>query len=672
MRRVGESKGRSSPAGSFGRAGAAVTLLEAPAAFYVLTLAMTTVSRGLLVIWEWERVTAPGTVMLSGLRMDVLVLSMVSIPLVLGTLLLSITHRLGALWRKLLRVALVAWAAFFFYLELATPSFIEEYDARPNRLFFEYLGHPREVFSMIFEEQPLLLISTTLLCLVFVRGAWVLFGKLVREPRRVGVPARLAVAIVILPMLFLGARSSLRHRPANPSSVALWPDHLVNDLCLSSGYSVLYALYRMRDEADASAVYGDMRPERAAAEVRAAMSTVASEDFTDPERPTLHLQHVRGSARPKNLVILLEESMGAQYSAALGGLGVTPELDGLREAGWWFENLYATGTRSVRGIEAVVTGFPPTPARAVVKLGKAQSGFFTLASFLADRGYRTQFVYGGESQFDNMRGFLSGNGFEEIFDQDDYEHPRFAGSWGVCDEDIFQKAHETFLANGDEPFFSLVFSVSNHSPFEFPDGAIELHDAEQATRNNSVKYADHALGGFFDLARGSSYWDDTVFLVVADHDSRVSGATLVPVEHFRIPGVILGAGIEPRVDARVASQLDLAPTLLSLIGVGGEHPMIGHDLTRLDPNAAGRAIMQYGENQAFMEGERVVVLRPDLEPAQFVHADGELLPAPLDPALADRALGHAVLASWLYDQQAYAAPRLIGELAPEQRLVLGP
>lgn len=640
--------------------GSALRLLGPLALFGLAVLGVTTLSRLGLVVWQRERVEAVhglAAVFASGLRMDLLALGTIGLPLVVGSLALRGTRRFDRVWSAVLRVLLTAFFGAFAFMEAATPSFVAEFDARPNRIFVEYLGHPIEVFGTLGREHPLELLLAAGVLVAGLGFSWRWYGRLLEEPGSASARSRILVGLIVVPIVFLAARSSLKPRPANPSSVAFSSDHLVNDLCIPSAYSVLYAVYRLKDEADAGELYGKMPIERAVELVRAEMVTVAPEDFTDPERPTLHVQPVAGAQdRPRNLVIVLEESLGAQYSAALGGLGVTPRLDELRAEGWWFENLYATGTRSVRGIEAVMTGFLPTPARAVVKLGAAQTGFFTLAALLADRGYHTQFIYGGDSSFDNMRGFLSGNGVDEIVDEDDFEHPRFHGTWGVCDEDVFAKAHATFLENGDEPFFALVFSVSNHSPFEFPAGGFELHEEPASTRTNGVKYADHALGAFFDVARTAPYWDDTVFLVVADHDSRVHGADLIPVEHFHIPGVILGAGVEPHVDPRLTSQIDLAPTLLSLIGVGGEHPMVGRDLTRMDPDRPGRAILQYGSSQAYMRGTDVLVLRPDREPRQFSYRGGRLDAAPLNAALAECALGHAVLASWLYRERRYGLP----------------
>ncbi len=166
-------------------------------------------------------------------------------------------------------------------------------------------------------------------------------------------------------------------------------------------------------------------------------------------------------------------------------------------------------------------------------------------------------------------------------------------------------------------FFSLVFSSSNHDPFEFPDGKIELYEQPKQTRNNAAKYADYAIGHFFKLAKQADYWKDTLFLVIADHDSRVGGAALVPIKHFHIPALLLGDHVEVKRDARLVSQIDMPTTLLSLAGISGDYPMIGYDLTKEDnPN---RAFMQYDQTLAMMKGNEVVILAPKVEAKGYLY-----------------------------------------------------
>jgi len=387
--------------------------------------------------------------------------------------------------------------------------------------------------------------------------------------------------------------------------------------------------------------------------------------FLSDKLPTLHKQVASVQrAKPLNLVIVLEESLGAGFVGKLGGVPITPTLDRLADEGIWFDQLYATGTRSVRGIEAVIAGFPPTPALSVVKLAKSQKDFSTLASVLRHAGYQNEFVYGGESHFDNMRSFFLGNGFHSIVDRKSFEAPKFVGSWGVSDGDLFDKTQERLQAlhETQQPFFLLVFSSTNHTPFEFPDAPFEWVDKERQTVNNAVKYADHALGRFLDGARASDYWKDTLFLVVADHDTRVYGDELVPVSKFHIPGVILGADVKPQRIDSLASQIDLAPTLLSLLGVDSEHPFPGRDLTRTLPefgNAktiAPRALMQFDQNFAWLEDGRLTVLLPDGKVRHFTYdrRSRHIVPSQVaDTEVARQALASVLMPAWLYGKQRY-------------------
>jgi len=644
----------------------ALQYLRPFAVFAAAALVFLAVARVGLVSWQLDRVRAAdmlGTVFLQGLRFDlVLVGFLIAIPVLLLWLFATSTP-LARVGGTLLRIYLVACFAGIVFMELATPSFINQYDARPNRLFVEYLIYPKEVISTLAGGYAWQFAGAV----VAVAALSLLFARWLRRGTSVAKPMHFVAALVLTPVLFvacaLAARSTLDHRAVNPSTVAFSTDPMVNELALSSMYSVLYAVYEGQAEPEGGFRYGDMTDEEALRRVRAEMKIPAG-DFIAGDIPTLHRQvSTAQPSQPKNLVIVLEESLGAEHVGALGGLPTTPRLDELAREGIWFANLYATGTRSVRGLEALTTGFTPTPAQSVVKLGKSQRNFFSIARVLRNLGYDTSFIYGGEAQFDNMRRFFMNNGFDFVVDEDDYVNPVLRGSWGVADEDLFARADEEFSKHRSRPFFSLVFTTSNHSPYEYPDGRIELYDtATPHTVNNAVKYADYALGQFFARAKTKPYWHDTVFLVIADHNSRVYGAELVPVEHFHIPALVLGGGIEPAVYEPVASQIDMPPTLLSLIGISSEHPMIGHDLTRPEFAAwPGRAIMQYGNTQGYMVGRDIAVLRNGLPPATFTY-DGknDLAPIAADPELVANAIAHATWTSVTYEQSRYRLPAAPG------------
>lgn len=629
-------------------------------AMLVLGLIFLSTARLGLVLWKFDRVANTGKlaeILLQGIRVDVIQLCLLAlIPLLLVPFFAS--QRLFKIWQRFSYI----WVAFalvmLVFLEAATPGFINEYDVRPNRIFVEYLKYPNEVFSMLWGGFKLEIFTAVS---ALVLASWAVH-RFMRPWLRMTPNWSAKQTLLAWPLIFilaaLGIRSTLGHRPANPALFAITADSMINSLVLNSGYSVTYATYNLLKETKSSDIYGKMpRTE--------IFKLTGAKDTDIPTLTTLVSSQKR--EKPLNLVILLQESLGATFVASLGGTPVTPNLEKLKEQGIWFEQLYATGTRSVRGIEAVVTGFQPTPADSTVKLSKSQKNFFTIATLLEKQGYSTEFIYGGESHFDNMRGFFLANGFNDVVDQKDYKNPAFIGSWGVSDEDLLNKTHEQLMAHhaSGKPFFTLAFSSSNHAPFEFPDGRIQLYEQPKSTDNNAVKYADYAIGEFFKKAQKSPYWQDTVFLIVADHDIRVRGEALVPVEHFHIPGLILGADIKPQRFTGLASQLDLPVTILSLMGIQGQHPMTGRDLSSIPANSPGRAMMQYNDNYGWMEesqvGKQIVVLRSGKAPAHGLYNSAakkmtEVQPPENAKELEQRALANVLLPDLLYNEQRYHLP----------------
>ncbi len=630
-------------------------------AMLLLGLIILSAARLGLVLWKFERVTATGKlleILLQGIRVDIIQLSLLAlIPLLLAPVLAI--KRLFKFWQIFTYAWVILAIVLLVFLEAATPGFIGEYDVRPNRIFVEYLKYPNEVFSMLwrgFKVDVFAGLGFTLLALWAMRRfmrPW-----LSASPNWSNKKLWLVWPLIFLITAF-AIRSSIGHRPANPALFAITPDSMVNSLILNSGYSVIYAVYSLRHESKSSAIYGKMDK----ADI---FKLTGATDIDIPTLKTLTPSVKRD--KPLNLVIILQESLGAGFVESLGGKPVTPNLEKLKEQGIWFEQLYATGTRSVRGIEAVVTGFQPTPADSTVKLSLSQKNFFTLASLLAKQGYSTEFIYGGETHFDNMQGFFMGNGFQQVIGQKDYKNPVFVGSWGASDEDLLNKTHEQLLQHhaSGKSFFTLAFSSSNHAPFEFPDGRIDLYEQPKATENNAVKYADYAIGQFFEKAQKSAYWKNTLFLIVADHDIRVRGNTLVPIEHFHIPGLILGADIQAKKITSIASQIDLPVTMLSLMGISAQHPMTGHDVSNKPADYLGRAMMQYNYNFAWMEqtpdGNQVVVLREGKAPAHGIYdAKAKRLIEAATPTNAkeieQQALANSLLPALLYDEQRFRLPK---------------
>lgn len=630
--------------------------LSAPARILGLLVLALTLSRILLLAWYWGRVApTDGTwfILLQGLRFDLVLMGMLLGPALLAAPWVS-GHRF---WESLLRYYLVVVTMFVLWVELGTIPYIDQYDTRPNYIYVEYLKYPREVFSTLIASYGPLMVLVGLITLTAGWLAWHWSRNTVQTSSRRRSPHTWLVTLLTLILIVAMVRSTLDHRPVNPSTVAFSTDSMVNQLPLNSPYSLLYAIYEQhRDSKGGAANYGKM-DESEVLRIVVEDAGLAGKVDLQSATPTMHTQiATRRLQRPLNLVIILEESLGAEFVGSLGGKDLTPNLDALADDGIWFERLYATGTRSVRGIEAVISGFPPTSKRSVVKLAETQDNFFTIASLLAGQDYETSFMYGGEAHFDNMSRFFLNNGFQKVIDQDDFENPQFMGPWGASDEDLLLKAHEYFVEKGDQPFFSLLFTSSHHQPFDIPAGKVEPRTGPDGPRDTAVAYADYALGRFIDLARSSAYYENTVFLIVSDHNSRVYGDQLIPIKRFHIPGVIIGGSIEPRRIAGISSQVDLLPTLLSLMGVDSQHPATGRDLTTAEYfHGADRAQMQFNAIQAWMVPEKVVVLRSNLPMESFLYEQGGRLsldPSP-DPVLMQQALAHALSPTIMIKNKSY-------------------
>ncbi len=621
--------------------------------FFIVALILLSFSRLALILWQSERTLINDAwfqIIFNGFRIDISIVSYLTILPLLLVILSFFIGKISPFIKPIIRLWFVLALIILTFFEVITPTFILEYDLRPNRLFIEYLIYPKEVFSMLFSGYKLEISLSFVTLFIAYKSSTLLFNNTWKSTPSISKKYLSIISVTLILICFLGARGTLGHRPINPAMVSFSTDHLLNDLSLNSLYSTLFALKQMQLEKGSETFYGKMSTNEMFSEVKAA--TVFKPDiYNNTEIPTQVFHQATYQGKPKNIVILLQESLGARYVNALGGLPLSPELDKIMAQGWNFTNLYATGTRSVRGIEAVITGFPPTTSRSIVKLDKSQQGFFTIAQLLKSNNYMTQFIYGGESHFDNMKSFFLGNGFTDIVDYPKFNKVDFEGSWGASDEDLYNQAHHEFkkLNKEKQPFFSLVFSSSNHSPYDFPDNKITLYDEEKNTRNNAAKYADYALGTFFKKARKADYWHNTLFIIIADHDSRVGGAELVPIEHFHIPAVIIGEGVAVKQDSRLASQLDIAPTLLSLAGISGVNPMIGYDLTKTVPKEKQRAMMQYDKNFVFMTLDDKTFLQPEKTALVIRNSENALS----IEQLTNRAKAHALLGSYLYTNKLY-------------------
>jgi len=584
---------------------------------------------------------------LYGLKMDTIVASML---LVIPLIVLTFTpSNLAKISNFFLRLYFVVILGFLIYMENATFPFFNQYDVRPNFKFVEYLEYPVEVFNMLIADFKLpLAIAFTMIAIFvwfFMRATKNSFIEALKTPLKSRALWFLPLAI----LLFIGIRSSFGHRPANISDAMYSSNRILNEVTKNSLYSVGYAIYANKQySSKVIKLYGKMPIVEAEKRVQKRLGIKRNDLNSTSPYSRLEKSHFP-TPKKRNLVIFLQESLGYQFITPQ----ITPELLKLRKEGLWFNEAYSNGTRSVRGIAGTSAGFLAVPGKGVVKRTKSQNGFFTFASLLKPLGYHTMFLYGGEARFDNMRSWFLGNGVDEIVEQKDFKNPAYVATWGASDEDLVKKANERFskLYEEGKPFASLMFSSSNHSPFDIPKGRIEEVKKGVNCVENAVKYADYAIGEFFKEAKKLPYYKDTIFVVIADHNIRVYGDDVVPVNMFHIPALIIGDGVSPKVYENLASQPDVLATALDYLGKDFTYPILGHSIFSDDKRNIN--LMQFNENYALKVGDKVAVVVPS-QPAQtYKYVNEHLKLIEHDVELEKDALAFVITLNHLYDKQLY-------------------
>jgi phosphoglycerol transferase MdoB-like AlkP superfamily enzyme len=572
----------------------------------VLSMGLTTSLRALLLWLLGPTVPDPWGGYLAafgvGVLLDLLAALCFLLPFAVGLTFLPERVFRTRTHRALLWATFTGLCALEIFLLAVEYYFFEEFDSRFNTVAVDYLVHPREFFVNIWESYPVPTVMIAcglggLLSLLLFRK-WV--ARAWRTPATLGHRVRDLAAFGALLLLVWAIR------PASPPEIA--HDRALRQI----GANGIITFFQSAWTQDLSylSFYRSLPRDEAYARARQLVGEQAA--VLSPRRDSLERRISGDPQRPKlNVVILLEESLGSAFCGTCRGAtqSFTPELDALTHEGILFNKIYATGNRTVRGLEGVLASFPPLPGGAILVRSKSDQ-VQTLARTLKDDGYSTLFLYGGRGVFDGMRSFALRNGFDRFIEQKDFVSPTHETIWGVCDEDIFHRAIEEYRALDREgrPFFSVALSVSNHKPFTYPKGRIAA-DPDARKRVHAVMYADWAIGEFFRMARKEPFWDRTVFVVVGDHGARIYGAADIPLHSYAIPFVVLGPAVvsQPRVVSTLGCSLDVAPTILGLIGRPYDSTYFGRDLLGDEPER-GRALVHHNRDIGMLRGEEMVVL----------------------------------------------------------------
>ncbi len=533
-------------------------------------------------------------------------------------------------------------SALVSFVGLSEFTFWNEFASRFNFIAVDYLIYTNEVIGNIRESYNLPVLLTLVAGLASV--LWWLAWRWGTAPL---AHADTPLARRWRPALVLGLLAPAAMMLASDARFKEFSENgQLNELA-GNGYYDFWHAFRF-NEIDYERYYQTMPRGKAISEL--AIEIAGHRPAVVTQRPFDRQIVNTGTVRPLNVVMVSIESLSASFMGAFGNPdGLTPNLDRLARDGLLFTRVYATGTRTVRGLEALTLSVPPTPGHSIVKRPD-NADLSTVGEIFKEQGYEPLYLYGGYGYFDNMNAFFSGNGYTVIDRtalRSDQIH--FENIWGVADEDLFDMTLRELDARhaGGKRFFAHVMTTSNHRPFTYPERRIDI--PSKTSREGGVKYTDYAIGRFIEQARQRPWFNQTIFVFVADHTHKGRGKQELPLAAYHIPLIFYGPDqVKPgRVDT-VASQIDVAPTLLGMLNVSYRSRFFGHDVLR-EGATHPRALMANYQTVGYYESGRMVELRPNGR-SRVVSADtGKLAPKDeLTSHLMDEAVSYYQLASEAY------------------------
>jgi phosphoglycerol transferase MdoB-like AlkP superfamily enzyme len=573
-----------------------------------LVLAVSTIERAALAVASHAEVPFTlhnlGQVLGIGAFFDALTFFYIAAPLAAWLAFAPARIRRSTWHRRLLAAGFFVATFALVFAAVAEFLFWSEFASRFNFIAVDYLVYSREVAGNIRESYPLPWLLGGVLAATLV-----LFFPVYRLLARTGTHdvargPRYAIGVIAL-ALPLTAFALVDERDKEVSD-----NRLVNELAGNGLYELFAAYYD--NELDYAALYPRIEIEDAFEVVHERLATPGTRFVSGT--PTEVAREVRSAGPEKrlNIVLVSVESLSAEFLGAFGGTGaLTPNLDRLAREGLLFTRTYATGTRTVRGLEALALSVPPTRGQSIVRRPD-NAGLSSLASVFNAKGYDSLFLYGGYGWFDDMNRFFAANGYRVV---DRTAIPReavhFENVWGVADEDLYDAAVREFDAGhaSGRPFFAHIMTTSNHRPFTYPDGRVDV--ASGTSREGAVKYTDWAIGHFIDAARTRPWFRDTVFVFTADHTAGAAGKGDLPPERYHIPLIVYAPGhVAPGHADRLTSQIDVGPTVLGLLGFSYTATFFGQDVLRADEDHLRAFIATY-QHLGYMAHSELVVLAPN-------------------------------------------------------------
>lgn len=487
--------------------------------------------------------------------------------------------------------------------EASSIVFWEEFTAAFNFIAVDYLVYTQEVLSNIYQSYPViwfLLAIAVATILIVVFTSRFLFTNLTSS----SFPKRAFHFIIYATVCGLAFAN------IDMSNIEVNKNRYNNELSKEGTYSLFSAFFRNELSYQDFYITHETQQNLDILEKQLSGKDI---QFISPQKSINRDVDPNGFPKKSNVIVVLMESMGSEFldeNRPKGSVEITPNLTRLSKEGIYFSKAYATGTRSVRGIEAITLSIPPIPGQSVIRRPNNEN-LHSIGSIFKEKGYDTKWIYGGYGYFDNMNYFFGHNGFE-VIDRTSWKKGEvsFANAWGAADEDTFNKviseADKSY--SNDKPFFNILLTISNHRPYTYPDNRIDLPSGK-ARREGAVKYADYAIGKFLNDAKEKPWFENTVFIFVADHTAGAAGNQEITISDHHIPAIIYAPKLfkAHRYDMPV-SQIDIMPTLLTMLNFNYESRFYGQDV--LSSTYKPRFFVSNYQKLGFVKNGVELILKP--------------------------------------------------------------
>ncbi|MDP3308878.1 LTA synthase family protein [Methylotenera sp.] len=521
--------------------------------------------------------------------------------------------------------------------------FWQEFMTRFNFIAVDYLIYTKEVIGNIRESYPvpLILLAIALLALAIVVGIsrFVSFDKKHRPFKQ---KFKLLIAAIALPIISF--------QLASIDQMEFGKNAYANELAGNGIFS--FSAAARRNELDYDKFYKTIPNELALSTLQSVGSNRQPTGVILPNDANHKAALGPFTRSPKNVVLISVESLSAEYIGAYGNKqNLTPYLDKLAGESLVFDKLFATGTRTVRGLDALSIAIPPIPGQAIVHRPNSDH-LAGIGELLNQQNYETFFIYGGYGVFDSMNAYFRSNTYT-VVDRTDFDAKTIQSEnvWGVDDESLFNNSIAIFDNNAktNKPFFAHIMTTTNHRPYTFPEGKIDL---PQGSREGAVEYTDYAIGKFIENSKNKPWFKDTVFVIVADHCASVAGKTKLPVDKYHIPLFFYAPDMLPAGHySRVASQIDIVPTLLDVLGTKGAEHFYGQSLFKAEAEKLPeRAFISNYQALGYLKNNNLIVLNPKrkVEAYQVDPQSMDSTPTKVDETLLNEAIAYYQTANRAY------------------------